>query len=41
MDCPGFVVGDPSVLYPSQVVGPLSQYKGEDRFLTISITKVP
>ncbi|KAF3332319.1 hypothetical protein FCM35_KLT01896 [Carex littledalei] len=41
MGCPGFVVANSSVLYPGQAVAPLSQYNGEDRYVTLSIIKDP
>ncbi|KAF3332255.1 hypothetical protein FCM35_KLT01832 [Carex littledalei] len=39
LDCPGFVVANSSVLHPGQAVAPLSQYNGEDRYVTLSIKK--
>ncbi|KAJ4775261.1 hypothetical protein LUZ62_059518 [Rhynchospora pubera] len=40
-DCPGFVVANSSIIYPGQAVSPLSQYDGEDRYITFSIRKDP
>ncbi|KAJ4776609.1 hypothetical protein LUZ62_060866 [Rhynchospora pubera] len=40
-NCPGFVVSNSSIIYPGQAVSPLSQYDGEDRYMTFSIRKDP